>query len=69
MASARAEHSGGIARGLGLSSTPGADAATRAIAISRIHPDGSVDIKMGTQDIGTGTRTVHRRSSPPILWA
>ncbi|MFL6436729.1 MAG: xanthine dehydrogenase family protein molybdopterin-binding subunit [Terriglobales bacterium] len=22
-----------------------------------IHPDGSVDIKMGTQDIGTGTRT------------
>ncbi len=22
-----------------------------------IHPDGSVDVKMGTQDLGTGTRT------------
>ena len=37
--------------------TPGEDAATRSDCDLTIHPDGSVDLKMGTQDLGTGTRT------------
>jgi len=49
--------SGNIARGLGLSMHTWGGRGHASDCDLSIHPDGSVDIKMGTQDIGTGTRT------------
>ena len=49
--------SGNIARGLGLSLHTWGGRGHASDCDLTIHPDGSVDIKMGTQDIGTGTRT------------
>ncbi|HMF91665.1 MAG TPA: xanthine dehydrogenase family protein molybdopterin-binding subunit [Candidatus Angelobacter sp.] len=49
--------SGPVKRGLGLAlQTWGGRGHDSTCAIS-IQPDGSVEIKMGTQDLGTGTRT------------
>jgi xanthine dehydrogenase YagR molybdenum-binding subunit len=50
--------SGTIARGLGLSIHTGGGRGHASDCDLTIHPDGSVEIKMGTQDIGTGTRTM-----------
>src|SRR5215469_10946160 len=49
--------SGSIARGLGMSMHTWGGRGHASDCDLSIHPDGSVDIKMGTQDIGTGTRT------------
>lgn len=49
--------SGNIARGVGLSIHTWGGRGHASDCDLTIHPDGSVDIKMGTQDIGTGTRT------------
>ena len=49
--------SGNIARGVGLSLHTWGGRGHASDCDLTIHPDGSVDIKMGTQDIGTGTRT------------
>ena len=49
--------SGSMARGLGLSIHTWGGRGHVSDCDLTIHPDGSVDIKMGTQDIGTGTRT------------
>jgi len=49
--------SGPIARGVGLSLHTWGGRGHGSDCDLSIHPDGSVDIKMGTQDIGTGTRT------------
>lgn len=49
--------SGGVARGVGLSLHTWGGRGHASDCDLSIHPDGSVDIKMGTQDIGTGTRT------------
>jgi xanthine dehydrogenase YagR molybdenum-binding subunit len=49
--------SGNIARGLGLSLHTWGGRGHASQCDLTIHPDGSVDIKIGTQDIGTGTRT------------
>ncbi len=49
--------SGNIARGLGLSLHTWGGRGHASDCDLSIHPDGSVDIKMGTQDLGTGTRT------------
>jgi len=49
--------SGHLARGLGLSLHTWGGRGHNSDCDLTIHPDGSVDIKMGTQDIGTGTRT------------
>ncbi|HXM19730.1 MAG TPA: xanthine dehydrogenase family protein molybdopterin-binding subunit [Terriglobales bacterium] len=49
--------SGSIARGLGLSIHTWGGRGHASDCDLTIHPDGSVDIKMGTQDLGTGTRT------------
>jgi len=49
--------SGNMARGLGLSIHTWGGRGHESDCDLTIHPDGSVDIKMGTQDIGTGTRT------------
>ena len=50
--------SGSIARGLGLSIHNWGGRGHACECDVAIHPDGSVDVKMGTQDLGTGTRTV-----------
>ena len=49
--------SGNIARGVGLSIHTWGGRGHASDCDLSIYPDGSVDIKMGTQDIGTGTRT------------
>src|SRR5579863_121421 len=49
--------SGSMARGLGLSIHTWGGRGHASDCDLTIHPDGSVDIKMGTQDLGTGTRT------------
>jgi len=49
--------SGNLARGLGLSLHTWGGRGHESHCDLSIHPDGSVDIKMGSQDIGTGTRT------------
>jgi xanthine dehydrogenase YagR molybdenum-binding subunit len=49
--------SGNIARGVGMSMHTWGGRGHASDCDLAIHPDGSVDIKMGTQDIGTGTRT------------
>ena len=49
--------SGNIAHGLGLSIHTWGGRGHASDCDLTLHPDGSVDIKMGTQDIGTGTRT------------
>ena len=48
---------GNIARGLGLSLHTWGGRGHESNCDLTIHPDGSVDIKIGTQDLGTGTRT------------
>jgi xanthine dehydrogenase YagR molybdenum-binding subunit len=49
--------SGGLARGIGLSFHTWGGRGHASDCDLTIHPDGSVDIKLGTQDLGTGTRT------------
>ena len=46
-------------RGIGLASQVwGAGGGPPAQALVRLNPDGTVEVYAGTQDIGTGTRTV-----------
>src|SRR5262252_8300316 len=47
-----------VKRGLGLSIHTWGGLGHASDCDLTIHPDGSVDIKMGTQDLGVGTRTV-----------
>lgn len=50
---------GAVKRGLGVASAiwgGGGGAGSRPIV--RIEPDGSVEVRLGTQDLGTGTRTL-----------
>lgn len=47
----------GTARGVGLSFHTWGGRGHASNCDLTIHPDGSVDLKMGTQDLGTGTRT------------
>jgi xanthine dehydrogenase YagR molybdenum-binding subunit len=49
--------SGKVASGVGLSLHTWGGRGHASDCDLSIHPDGSVEIKMGTQDIGTGTRT------------
>src|ERR1035437_7053069 len=49
--------SDGMARGVGLSFRTWGGRGHASNCDLTIHPDGSVDLKMGTQDLGTGTRT------------
>jgi len=50
--------SGNIAHGLGLSIHTWGGRGHASDCDFTIHPDGSVEIKLGSQDLGTGTRTV-----------
>jgi xanthine dehydrogenase YagR molybdenum-binding subunit len=54
----RGEGSGVVRRGLGLSIHTWGGAGHASNCDLTIHPDGAVELKMGTQDLGTGTRTV-----------
>ncbi|MBZ5599582.1 MAG: xanthine dehydrogenase family protein molybdopterin-binding subunit [Acidobacteriia bacterium] len=49
--------SGNIGRGVGLSLHTWGGRGHESHCDFTLHPDGSVDIKMGSQDLGTGTRT------------
>ena len=49
---------GNIKRGLGLSMHTWGGRGHNSNCDFAIHPDGSVEIKMGTQDLGTGCRTI-----------
>lgn len=49
--------SGAVKRGLGVAIHTWGGRGHGSHCALTIHPDGSVDIKMGTQDLGTGTRT------------
>jgi xanthine dehydrogenase YagR molybdenum-binding subunit len=49
---------GNIKRGLGLSMHTWGGRGHNSNCDLTINPDGSVDIKMGTQDLGTGARTI-----------
>ena len=49
---------GPIKRGLGLSMHTWGGRAHNSQCDVRIHPDGSVKVNLGSQDLGTGTRTV-----------
>ena len=49
--------SDGMARGVGLSIHTWGGRGHASDCDCTIHPDGSVDVKLGTQDLGTGTRT------------
>ena len=49
--------SGSIARGLGLSIHTWGGRGHKSDCDCTIHPDGSVEVKLGSQDLGTGTRT------------
>lgn len=49
---------GSVKRGLGLALHTWGGRGHDSNCDLTIHPDGSVEIKIGTQDIGTGTRTV-----------
>jgi len=48
---------GPVKRGVGLSMHTWGGRGHAGDCMMTIHPDGSVDIKLGTQDLGTGTRT------------
>jgi xanthine dehydrogenase YagR molybdenum-binding subunit len=48
---------GPIKRGVGLSIHTWAGQANASTCNCTIHPDGSVEVNMGTQDLGVGTRT------------
>jgi xanthine dehydrogenase YagR molybdenum-binding subunit len=52
-----ASGAGPVKRGLGLSIHTWGGRGHASNCDFTIHPDGSVEIKMGTQDLGTGTRT------------
>jgi xanthine dehydrogenase YagR molybdenum-binding subunit len=51
------DRSGNLTRGLGLSLHTWGGRGHSSDCDLTLHPDGSVDIKMGSQDLGTGTRT------------
>jgi xanthine dehydrogenase YagR molybdenum-binding subunit len=54
----RGSQTGAVRRGLGLGVGAWGGAGHACTARTTIHPDGSVLLEMGTQDLGTGTRTI-----------
>jgi xanthine dehydrogenase YagR molybdenum-binding subunit len=54
----RGEGSGTIRRGLGIGLNTWGGAGHASKARTLIHPDGSVEVQLGSQDLGTGTRTI-----------
>ena len=54
----RGSETGAVRRGLGLGVNAWGGAGHACTARTTINPDGSVLLEMGTQDLGTGTRTI-----------
>lgn len=54
----RGEGKGTLRRGLGIGVNTWGGAGHQSSCRVRIHPDGGVEIEIGTQDLGTGTRTI-----------
>jgi xanthine dehydrogenase YagR molybdenum-binding subunit len=54
----RGQGSGAIRRGVGIGVNQWGGAGHASTAKATIHPDGSVEIELGSQDLGTGTRTI-----------
>ena len=54
----RGSETGAVRRGLGLGVNAWGGAGHACTARTTINPDGSVLVEMGTQDLGTGTRTI-----------
>jgi len=54
----RGSEKGAVRRGLGLAVNAWGGAGHACTARTTINPDGSVLLEMGTQDLGTGTRTI-----------
>ncbi len=50
--------SGAVKRGLGLAVGTWGGAGHASKCLATIHPDGSVEVELGSQDLGTGARTV-----------
>lgn len=50
--------SGPVKRGLGIGFNMWYGLGHASRCLTRIHPDGSVEVEIGSQDLGTGTRTV-----------
>jgi CO/xanthine dehydrogenase Mo-binding subunit len=58
-AAASRAHGGRLRRGVGMASQIwGAGGGPPAYATVRVNPDGTVDVLSGTQDLGTGSRTI-----------
>jgi xanthine dehydrogenase YagR molybdenum-binding subunit len=54
----RGEGTGTVRRGLGIGVNQWGGAGHASQAKATIHPDGSVEIELASQDLGTGTRTI-----------
>jgi xanthine dehydrogenase YagR molybdenum-binding subunit len=54
----RGEGSGSVRRGLGIGMNTWGGAGHASQARTNIHPDGSVEVELGSQDLGSGTRTI-----------
>lgn len=54
----RGEGKGNLRRGLGIGINTWGGAGHQSACRVKIHPDGAVEIEIGTQDLGTGTRTI-----------
>lgn len=52
------EARGSIVDGLGMAIHTWGGGAHNSTCLVRVHPDGGVEVNLGSQDIGTGTRTV-----------
>jgi xanthine dehydrogenase YagR molybdenum-binding subunit len=60
--------SGGPRRGFGMASQIwGGSGSAPAYAEVRLNPDGTVDVRIGTQDIGTGARTALAQIAAEVL--
>jgi xanthine dehydrogenase YagR molybdenum-binding subunit len=58
-AAASRTHGGALRRGVGMASQIwGAGGGPPAYATVRVNPDGTIDVLSGTQDLGTGSRTI-----------
>ena len=68
--SARRPTTGRVRRGFGMASqTWGGGGGPPAYAIVRLNPDGTVEVLAGTQDLGTGSRTVFAQIAAEVLGA
>ena len=54
----RGEGKGNVRRGLGVGINMWGGAGHASRAKTNIHPDGSVEVELGSQDLGSGTRTI-----------